>query len=232
MWSPDLVYRLCRIKEKPMNRVNLRTVISGLVAAWVFFAVYPVVAGAAEETGSLPDWAVSCVGQVYIADSDPRGTNVRSAPDMSSPVLSVIPNDPESTVVDLSGSFRDWMFIHSARAVTSEFWFKGKGWIHGSLLAVRAVRRSGREVPLYSKPYLGSPLLRTLAGETEARLAGCRGDWMRVVIGRQKGWLAPGDYCGNPVTTCVSVPRKQQNPQGGEIASIGMMNDVGMMNDE
>jgi SH3-like domain-containing protein len=40
------------------------------------------------------------------------------------------------------------------------------------------------------------------AGETEARLAGCKVDWMQVKIGEKKGWLSPDDYCGNPVTTC------------------------------
>jgi len=38
--------------------------------------------------------------------------------------------------------------------------------------------------------------------ETEARLAGCEGDWLQVKIGKHEGWLAPDDYCCNPVTTC------------------------------
>ncbi len=163
---------------------------------------YPVVRAMSTELSSIPSGAVACEGSVYTADPDPKGTNVRSAPQKKSPVLIVIPDDSEATVVGLSASFEDWVLIHSAQGVTSGFWFQGEGWVHASLLAVRAVHPTGRKVPLYSKPDPGSSVIKMVTGETEARLAGCMGHWMQVRIGKQKGWLAPGDYCGNPVTAC------------------------------
>ena len=154
------------------------------------------------ESSSIPSGAVTCKGSVYTVDPDPKGTNVRSAPDRNSPVLIVIPQDSEGTVVDLAASSGDWMLIHSAQGVTSGSWFQGQGWVHASLLGVRAVNRTGRKASLHSKPDAGSSVIKMFAGETEARLAGCKVDWMQVKIGEKKGWLSPDDYCGNPVTTC------------------------------
>ncbi|MGC9967698.1 MAG: choice-of-anchor tandem repeat GloVer-containing protein [Syntrophobacteraceae bacterium] len=154
------------------------------------------------ESSSIPSGAVTCKGSVYTVDPDPKGTNVRSAPDRNSPVLIVIPQDSEGTVVDLAASSGDWVLIHSAQGVTSGSWFQGQGWVHASLLGVRAVNRTGRKASLHSKPDAGSSVIKMFAGETEARLAGCKVDWMQVKIGEKKGWLSPDDYCGNPVTTC------------------------------
>ena len=114
----------------------------------------------------------------------------------------MIPYDPEGTSVAISACFEDWVLIHSAQGLTSNFDFQGEGWVHASLLAVRAVHPTGRKVPLYRGPDTGNSVIKMLVGETEGRLAGCKGHWMKVRIGKQIGWLAPGDYCGNPVTTC------------------------------
>ncbi|MGA2937880.1 MAG: SH3 domain-containing protein [Syntrophobacteraceae bacterium] len=185
-----------------MKWVNIKAVTSRVMAAGALLVVYPVVGAISAELSSIPSGAVTCEGSVYTVDPDPKGTNVRSAPHKKSPVVIVIPDDSEATVVALSASFEDWVLIHSAQGVTSGFEFRRVGWVHAPLLAVRAVHATGRKVPLYSKPDTGSSVIKMVAGETEARLAGCMGAWMQVKIGKQKGWLAPGDYCGNPVTTC------------------------------
>lgn len=188
--------------EKTMKWANIRVVASRVLAAGVLLVVYPMVGAISAELRSIPSGAVTCEGSVYAVDPDPGGTNVRSAPHKTSPVFLVIPYDSEGTVVALSASSEDWVLIHSAQGLTSKFQFRGEGWVHASLLAVRAVHPTGRKVPLYSKPDTGSSVIKMVAGETEARLAGCMGDWRQVRIENQKGWLAPGDYCGNPVTTC------------------------------
>ena len=182
--------------------MNIRVVALRVIAVGVLLLVYPMAGAMSAELSSVPSGAVACEASVYTADPDPKGTNVRFAPQKNSPVLIVIPNDPEATVVELSASFEDWVLIHPAEGVASEFRFQGEGWVYAPLLALRAVHRTGRKVPLYSKPDTGSSVIKIYDGETEARLAGCRGRWMQVRIGKQKGWLAPGDYCGNPVTTC------------------------------
>lgn len=181
-----------------MKRINTKAVIT----IWVLLAIYPLAGAMAAELSPIPPGAVSCTGQVYTVDPDPKGTNVRSAPNKNSSVLVVIPNDTYGSVVELSASFEDWILIRSVQGVSSGFQFEGQGWVHGSLLAVAAVRPSGRPVPLYSKPDTKSPIVETIPKEVEATLAGCKGSWLHVRIGKAKGWLAHYDYCGNPVTTC------------------------------
>ncbi|MHC1729059.1 MAG: SH3 domain-containing protein [Syntrophobacteraceae bacterium] len=181
---------------------EMRAFALRVIAAGVLFVVYPVVGAIYAEPGSIPYGAVTCEGFVYTVDPDPEGTNIRSAPQKGAPVLRKIPHDPEGTVVELSASSGNWVLIHSAEGVTNEFEFHGEGWVHSSLLAVRAVHPTGRKVPLYSEPDTASPVITMITGEKETRLAGCKGRWMLVKYGKEKGWLARGDYCGNPVTTC------------------------------
>jgi SH3-like domain-containing protein len=200
--APTLLTPQARFQEKkPMKWVNVRGVASRVIAVGVLLVAYPVVGAISAELNSIPSGAVACEGSVYTADPDPKGINVRSAPHKESPVILTVPYDPEGTVVALAASSGNWVLIHSAQGMTSGFEFRGEGWVHASLFALRAVHRTGRKVPLYSEPDIGSPVIR-MVGETETRLAGCMADWMRVRIGKQTGWLARGDYCGNPVTTC------------------------------
>lgn len=180
----------------------MRSVLSIVILGGVFLLLYPINRAMSAELAPIPSGTVACAGWAYIIDPDPEGTNIRSEPDKNSPVLDVIPNDSEGTSVAISGSFEDWVLIRSAEGLTSGFQVQAKGWIHASLFAVRAVHRSGRKVALYSTPDTGSRVIKVVAGETETRLAGCKGHWMKVRIGKETGWLAPDDYCGNPVTTC------------------------------
>lgn len=182
--------------------ISVRTIFSIVISAGVFLLIYPITTAMSAELPPVPSGTVVCGGHAYTVDPDPKGTNIRSAPDKSSPVLRVITRDPEGTAVTLAGSFKDWVLIQSAEGMTSEFRFQGKGWIHASLLAVRAVHNSGRKVVLYGRPDTGSQAVSMFSGETEVRLAGCKGKWMQVKIGKKQGWLAPDSYCGNPVTTC------------------------------
>jgi SH3-like domain-containing protein len=192
-----------RLKEEPMKRVNLGEIMVRVLAAGFLLAVYPLSGAISAEAASVSSNAVACQGgSVYTVDHDPNGTNVRSAPQKDSPVLFAIPYDFEGTVVALSASSGDWVLIHSAQGATSGFESQKEGWVYSRLLAVRAANPAGRKVPLYSKPDTRSAVIKMLASETEGRLAGCVGSWRQVWIGNEKGWLAPGDSCGNPVTTC------------------------------
>ncbi len=170
----------------------MRTIFSIVISTGVFLPVFPITGIISAELAPVPSDTVVCEGHTYTVDPDPKGTNIRSAPDKNSPVLRVIPHDSEGTVVMLAGSFKNWILIQSAEGVTSEFRFQGKGWIHASLLAVRAVHNSGRKVVLYSKPDTESQAVKTFPGEAETRFAGCKGQWMQVKIGGKRGWLAPG----------------------------------------
>ena len=191
---PEMEYQ---VKQAKAGTVILQTLAAGIT----LLLLLAVRAGSAE-SGPVLSGTMACEGFAYTVDSDQKGTNVRSAPHMTAPVLFVIPYDSEGSVVGLSASSGDWVLIHSARGATSGFESGKRGWVHSSLLAVRAVHPSGRAVPLYSESHSGSRVITMLSGEPEARLTGCSGAWKQVRIGKKRGWLAPGDSCGNPVTTC------------------------------
>ena len=182
--------------------MKIRAVISRVTVIGVLLALCPVIETISAEPNSLPSGAVTCEGSAYIIDPDPKGTNVRSAPGRESSVLYVIPYDFEGTEVEVSAFSDGWVLIRSADGPTTDFHSKRQGWIHVSLLATTAVHPSGRKVPLYSSSDKRSPVIEMIAGEKEAKLEGCIGGWRHVKIGKQRGWLAPGDSCGNPVTTC------------------------------
>jgi len=183
-------------------KLYIRGFILGAIISGLLPPVYPAVrhAGAADVT--MPSKAVVCSGSAYTVYPDIEGVNIRLAPHKTAAILRVIPYDRERTLVGLSAAYEDWVLVHSAEGPSSDFRFEEKGWVYAPLLAVRAEHRTGRKIPLYREPDSRSHILRKLESETEVRLKGCKDAWRQVNAGKQTGWLAPDEYCGNPVTTC------------------------------
>lgn len=180
----------------------MRGSIVGVIAAGVLSCGGIPVHCSGESSAFLPEGASACEVSVYAIDPDPKGINVRANPNKNAAVLQIIPHDPDGTVVVLAASYGDWVLIHTAEGMNSDIPLLGKGWVYAPLLAVRAGPPSGKKARLFSRPDPGSSVIKTIAGESEVRLAGCSAAWVQVISGTHKGWLAPGDYCGNPVTTC------------------------------
>lgn len=141
-----------------------------------------------------------CRGFAYIADPDRNGSKVRAAPHGST--VYAIPHDGEGSIVELSAGAGNWLRIIAVEGLDSGFRSASEGWIYAPLLAVRAAHPTGQKVTLYAEPDAGSAVVARVANDTEARLEGCQDNWRQVAVGRHKGWLAPTDYCWNPVTTC------------------------------
>ena len=71
-----------------MKRAKAGTVIGCLLAAGTtIFLLSAVVAGSAAKSGPALSGETACEGFAYTVDNDPRGTNVRSAPSRTAPVL-------------------------------------------------------------------------------------------------------------------------------------------------
>lgn len=182
--------------------MHRKGIIAGVITAALCMMLYHADhCTAANDSAVIAD-AVACNVSVYAIDPDPKGINVRAAPNKNAAVLQIIPHDPDGTVVELSASNGDWVFVRSAEGMSSDTPLPGKGWVYAPLLAVRAGPPSGKKARLFSRPDPGGTVIKTIAGESEVRLAGCSAAWVQVISGTHKGWLAPGDYCGNPVTTC------------------------------
>lgn len=179
-----------------------KEIIAGIITAGLCMMLYHARHCMAANDSTVIAGAVACNVSAYAIDPDPKGINVRSAPTKNAPVVQIIPLDPDGTIVELSASNGDWVFVRSAEGMSSDTPLPGKGWVYAPLLAVRTGPPSGKKARLFSRPDTGSPVIKTIAGESEVRLAGCSAAWVHVISGTHTGWLAPGDYCGNPVTTC------------------------------
>lgn len=142
-----------------------------------------------------------CEGNAYRLDKDPHGTRIRSAPG-AAPVLRVIPHDEDGSIVELSESSRNWLRIRAFETLSSGAIEKVDGWVHAPLMAVRATHPSAATVALLAGPDAGAAVLAQIASDTDLPLRGCQGRWRRVQAGALSGWLAPGNYCWTPVSTC------------------------------
>jgi SH3-like domain-containing protein len=146
----------------------LRFVISFVVAgAVVAAATVPVIA----ETGlPLPRFASLRANKVHL----------RTGPGVRYPV--------------------DWIFVqrHLPIEIVAEFdnwrkvrdWQGTEGWVHRTMLSGKrmAVVKGGIQ-PLRGEPDSNAALTARVMEKVIARILECEGEWCRVEIGKQRGWM-------------------------------------------
>lgn len=143
------------------------------------------------------DPVIACDIKVFQIDPDPKGSNIRSGPGSENKVVGVVPMGDNELVV--TGSEGKWLRIRHGENVEGTSFFDGEGWVFAGLTGVtaRAVTK------LHASPDGASPVVGSLAPDTQATVQACSGQWVQVQAGKVKGWMAPNTHCGNPVTTCV-----------------------------
>lgn len=171
----------------------------------------------------------ACAISAWSTDPDPKGLNVRAAPNGSAKIVGTLPaprdiaGDRFATEVSVTGSKGGWLRISEAHVIDyvgdgpTEIVFEGEGWVSGRHLGL-ALNQSD----LYGGPSAASARVATLVGEDPDGLAygpdsfrvdrihACRGDWVEVegaiaIDGnpagpRLRGWTR--GTCSNQVTTC------------------------------
>jgi SH3-like domain-containing protein len=149
--------------------------------------------------------SIKCNVEAYhkgFASDKPKTTIVRAKPGKDSAIVKTVVTKDE-VVYSISGSDGDgWFEISKIQAVSDEevTLFKGRGWIHSSLLDTSIANADPK---LRALPTRKSRVIKKLkADESEARPIACRGDWMKIKSGKTIGWLSPDDQCANPLTTC------------------------------
>jgi uncharacterized protein YgiM (DUF1202 family) len=135
--------------------------------------------------------------RVFVGDTDPAGTNVRSGPGTDYPVLKTLPTD-RTVAVSITGSSGGWFRINSVW-LCSELNIDSMdlvGWVSGALLQVRVNYEI--DVPLFSEPRKDSTVVTEIPGGTLVTLSGCRCDswcgWLKVRYGEFEGWIRPDHY--------------------------------------
>lgn len=143
----------------------------------------------------------ACSISAYLADSDPTGTNIRSAPSSASKIVSRVAAGTDA-VVEIVGQRGGWFRVSAVREVGDRdaTLFEGNGWIHRSVLGIDVANEDPR---LYAFPRKGARVSAKLfADGSRVTLIGCSGRWAQVRFGNRSGWLSPGGQCASPLTTC------------------------------
>jgi len=181
---------------------------AALLLATAGFATLASCAGTGDQalpaTTTTEPPASTCSFGAFVAETDPAGLNVRSAPNATAKVLGKLPptfvepsmNYGVRVEVDVVGARNGWFLIRNARdneALTdrpARPMFSGEGWVSGSKLTVKSQADVGRARPSPKAP----AVLRIGDNETfdndvvieAGRLADCNGKWAQVEFADQR----------------------------------------------
>ncbi len=138
----------------------------------------------------------ACKLKVFSIDPDTRGSNIRSGPGSEHKVLTTI-KDSDSQM-EITGSAGKWLRVRQVSGLSGEVYFKGEGWVFAPLTGINA----RTNVSLRASPTAQSAMTGKIPAEAGASVQSCNGEWLEIQYKNTKGWMSPGSYCGNPVTTC------------------------------
>jgi hypothetical protein len=162
----------------------------------------------------------------YSTDTDPKGTNIRSAPNASAPIIGHVPPEPNSSSEEteassfhIIGAKNGWLLIENVVpggtvGQDTGISFKGPGWISGALAGFTV-----GSVKLHSAPAISAPVVAKLGDESKGygpdsyavkRVNACQGTFADITVqlppGIDKhakpvrGWAAA--VCDTQLTTC------------------------------
>ena len=146
----------------------------------------------------------ACSVTAFVADTDPAGLNVRSGPGSNFDAIDALPTN-EPVEVSIVGATDGWFLINEAyRQAQQEL--EQPGWVYAPLLGVTttSLNISDPDAPatLYEAPDGFSNVNAAVPKFTEVTLLSCSGNWLQVQSDTANGWLAVGEQCSNPTSTC------------------------------
>ncbi|MEM0981054.1 MAG: SH3 domain-containing protein [Cyanobacteria bacterium P01_H01_bin.58] len=153
---------------------------------------------------AVPAEEQSCSAAAFVVDDDPAGLNVRSGPGSDFPVIDNLPTDGPVEVT-IAAAANGWMKLSVAWSMQQQE-LEEEGWVYAPLLGVttRSEDSSSPDVPvaLLADPDAAATVASELPQFEEVTLLSCSGDWLQVQGTGSEGWLAAGNQCSSPVTTC------------------------------
>jgi len=141
-----------------------------------------------------------CQISAYVTDPDPKGVNIRSAPNSNSEIIGKLPK-VLSTIVDISAAQGDWVQITKADSA-GKIAFSGKGWVYASLLGTSTRGYGSKGVEIYTSASDRSSVIGKIPHTTNTTLLSCDGFWAKVSYQQTKGWLQRSSQCPSDLTTC------------------------------
>jgi hypothetical protein len=177
-----------------------------LAAAGMANAKSPATAPAAAPAATT----VACDVVLNVDDPDPKGLNVRAAPNAKTgKVIAVLKPIGEWTQVHVIGQSGAWMRIDHAEAVDDSAEngerqvFQGDGWVYTSKLGFSELYVGDGTVIRDRPAREGAELLRVSDEAKEpktTKVLGCDGKFIKVQADKQIGWT--DSWCTNERTTC------------------------------
>lgn len=146
--------------------------------------------------------AHACDVWALVTDLDPKGLNVRAAPDGSAAIRTTVPT---SAPVHLAAQRGAWFLVCYASTPpdTEEgVTLSVAGWVHGSKLGTGTRGYDKQYTPLLAEPRDGAAEVGKGPMEGEVGITDCQAGWLKVKAGDQAGWLPREEQCNNSVTTC------------------------------
>jgi len=147
----------------------------------------------------------SCNVEVDVTDTDPKGTNVRSAP--GGALIATLRNSTDNgwIIVHLSAQLGDWYEIDRASLVDNDLprggktLFQGNGYLHKSVVGVGGMQNGGI---VYRDHDIRTDLVDPhAAADQPVELLGCWGEFLKVHVRKGIGWTMHA--CTNMNTTCA-----------------------------
>ncbi len=165
-----------------------------------------------------------CDVSAFITDKDPKGLNVRSAPNKE--VISRIPYktyQPETPItVHIIDAQKSWLKIDRWTDGLTTGTFQGEAWVYSKLIATSV--KGDEEIKVYGgsegayqrrvasvheQPTLEAPIVGQINADNQTvNIIDCQGEWIfitgKMLDGKPvKGWLPPNRQCPNVSAACV-----------------------------
>ncbi len=167
----------------------------------------PEAASPSTDVATAPEAATpaqSCSASAFIVDTDPAGLNVRGGPSSEFAVQDTLPT-AAPVEVTIVGATNEWFLINEAWSEDQQE-LQRPGWVYAPLLGVSTTSLdiNDPEAPttLYAEPDGSATVTAEIPKYSEVTLLGCTGNWLQVEAPEATGWLAAGEQCSNPVSTC------------------------------
>lgn len=159
---------------------------------------------------AVPVATTTCDVILNVDDPDPKGLNVRAAPNArTGKVIAVLKPDGEWTQVHVTGQSGDWLQIDHAETIDDDAEngersvFKGEGWVHVSKLGISELY-VGEGTVIRDRPARDGAVLLKLNSEDKepkaTQVLGCDGSYLKINFDGKVGWTH--EWCTNERTTC------------------------------
>lgn len=150
-------------------------------------AISIVVAGAILIATTVPVLAETGLPLPRFASLRANKVHLRTGPGVRYPVDWIFVR--RSMPIEIVAEFENWRKVRD--------WQGTEGWVHRTMLSgKRTVVVKGGIQPMRRKPDPNAALTARVMEKVLGRILECEGDWCRIEIGNQRGWMRRAHFWG------------------------------------